>query len=369
MNDHLRKVFGPSGQVAPLRSPTECARCGQLGDGWASHVTAEVALGTRDGTSVRGGDLGGLTSGALSDAAAVDAAVDAGVQAVAARRGVTVGLPSAGGSSGGGTVDAAALGEFTEQITGRDGVLASAARLVLDQLGLTEQVSAALEAGDETELVDLVAAELGSDWPRMVAPAFDAKRAVLIDDRWATAREDLARLWIGWDSIGSINVDGFVGAGDAVVAQAHWWQNRAKVEGRSVLAAAYEQIAAAAAQDGAAREPLVPMLPSSTGASKGSIAAAVTGKLLAGGATVVVTTSRLDDERLGFYRDLYRDNARTGAALWVVPANIASYRDVDALIDWIGSAADRAGRRRESRCQTRDDTDTAVPVRRTAGGG
>ncbi|MDJ0109132.1 3-oxoacyl-ACP synthase, partial [Rhodococcus erythropolis] len=76
-----------------------------------------------------------------------------------------------------------------------------------------------------------------------------------------------------------------------------------------------------------------------TGASKGSIAAAVTGKLLAGGATVFVTTSRLDGQRLGFYRDLYRENARAGAALWVVPANMASYTDVDALIDWIGNEA------------------------------
>lgn len=337
MNDHLRKVFGPSGR-RPGAIGDRVRKVWELGDGWASHVMAEVALGTRDGVSVRGGDLGGLAAGALADAAAVDAAIDAGVAAVASRRGIAVGLPSAGGGGGGGTVDAAALGEFTEQITGRDGVLASAARLVLDQLGLTEQVSAALDVGTESELVDLVSAELGSDWPRLVAPAFDAKRAVLIDDRWATAREDLARLWIGGDSIGSINVDGFIAAGDAVVAQANWWRDRAKAEGRSVLAAAYAQIADAAGQDGASASEFSADVAVVTGASKGSIAASVTGQLLAGGATVVVTTSRLDDARLGFYRELYRDNARTGAALWVVPVNVASYRDVDALIDWVGSA-------------------------------
>lgn len=74
-----------------------------------------------------------------------------------------------------------------------------------------------------------------------------------------------------------------------------------------------------------------------TGASKGSIAASVAARLLAGGATVIATTSRLNDERLAFYRTLYRDNARYGAALWVVPANMASYSDIDALVEWIGN--------------------------------
>src|SRR5690606_37494857 len=163
----------------------------------------------------RGGDLGGLTDGALADAASVDKLIDAAVQSVASRRGVAVSMPSAGGG-GGGTVDAAALGEFAEQITGRDGVLASAARLVLEQLGHTEQVSGLADKADD-ELVDLVSAELGSDWPRLVAPAFDDRKAVLIDDRWATAREDLARLWIDPESIG---VERFTGAGRTVAAHA-----------------------------------------------------------------------------------------------------------------------------------------------------
>lgn len=340
IGDHLRKVFGPSGK-RPAAIADRVKKVWELGDGWASHVTAEVSLGTREGTSVRGGDLGGLVSGALSDAASVDAAIDAAVQAVAARRGVAVSLPSAGGG-GGATVDAAALGEFTEQITGRDGVLATAARVVLEQLGLSERVSA--PEVTEDSLVDLVSAELGSDWPRLVAPAFDARKAVLLDDRWATAREDLARLWLA-DDAGSANgpVTGFIGAGEAVAAQANWWRQRAMHEARSVLAGLYERIAEAALSTEE------PGLWSSdiaviTGASKGSIAAAATGRLLSGGATVVVTTSSLNDERLAFYRKLYRDNARHGAALWVVPANMASFQDVDALIDWIGSEqVDSAG--------------------------
>ena len=74
-----------------------------------------------------------------------------------------------------------------------------------------------------------------------------------------------------------------------------------------------------------------------TGAAPGSIAGAVVADLLRGGATVVATTSRLDQERLAFFRELYPDHASTGAALWVLPANLASFADVDALVDWISS--------------------------------
>src|SRR6202040_4476647 len=154
----------------------------------------EVALGTREGTSVRGSAMGHLHEGALADAASVDKAIDAAVTSVAARRGISVALPSTGGG-GGATVDAAALGEFTDQITGRDGVLASAARLVLGQLGLDDPVSVPPAATD-AELIDLVTTELGADWPRLVAPVFDAKKAGVFDDRWASAREDLVKLWL-----------------------------------------------------------------------------------------------------------------------------------------------------------------------------
>ena len=65
----------------------------------------------------------------------------AAVAAVGARQGVPVSLPSAAGG-GGGVVDSAALGEFAEQVTGPNGVLASAARLILGQLGLDTPVTA-----------------------------------------------------------------------------------------------------------------------------------------------------------------------------------------------------------------------------------
>ena len=246
-------------------------------------------------------------------------------------------LPSVGGASGG-VVDSAALDEFAAKITGRDGVLASAARVVLGQLGLDTPVSATAASAD-TELIELVTAELGADWPRLVAPVFDARKAVLLDDRWASAREDLVTLWLAdeadidadWDRLS----ERFEGAGHVAATQADGWRGRALAEGRLGHASLYARIASGA--ENPAPGPYADEVAVVTGASKGSIAAAVVARLLDGGATVVATTSRLDDERLEFYKSLYRDHARFGAALWVTPANMASYADIDALISWVGN--------------------------------
>ncbi|MDT5092452.1 MAG: fatty acid synthase, bacteria type [Mycobacterium sp.] len=336
ISDQLRTVLGPSGK-RPGYITERVRKAWELDDGWTKHVTVEVALGTREGSSVRGGDLGGLHDGALTDVAAVDKAIDAAVAAVGARKGIAVALPSAGGG-GGATVDAAALSEFTEQITGRAGVLANAARLVLNQLGLDDAVTTPPSATD-AELIDLVSAELGADWPRLVAPVFDGRKAVVFDDRWASAREDLVKIWLmdedevnaEWPRL----AERFEGAGHVVGTQAGWWQGKALAAGRNLHASLFGRAAAGAENPGKGRYSADVAVV--TGASKGSIAASVVAQLLDGGATVVATTSKLDDERLAFYRTLYRDTARFGATLWVVPANMASYSDIDALVDWIGT--------------------------------
>lgn len=335
INDQLRTVLGPSGK-RPAFIAERVKKTWELGDGWVKHVTVEVALGTREGSSVRGGELGGLHAGALADAASVDKVIDAAVSAVGSRHGVAVTLPAAAGG-GGGVVDSAALGEFAQQVTGPNGVLASAARLILGQLGLDTPVSAP-EATD-AELIDLVTAELGSDWPRLVAPTFDGRKAVVFDDRWASAREDLARFWLLDE--GEIDADWqrlserFEGAGHIVGTQATWWQGKALAAGRNIHASLYGRAAAGAENPGKGR--YTDEVAVVTGASKGSIAASVVAQLLDGGATVIATTSKLDDTRLAFYRDLYRDNARFEAKLWVVPANMASYSDIDALVEWVGT--------------------------------
>ncbi|MEU0496134.1 fatty acid synthase subunit beta domain-containing protein [Mycobacterium sp. NPDC006124] len=336
VNDQLRTVLGPSGK-RPAAIAERVKKDWELGDGWVKHVTMELVLGTREGTSVRGGNLGHLHEGALPDAATVDRVVDAAVSAVAARRGIAVSLPSAGGA-GGGVVDSAALTEFAEKVTGRYGVLASAARLILGQLGVDAPVNVD-ETVSDADLIDLVTAELGSDWPRLVAPTFDGRKAVLFDDRWASAREDLARLWLkGEDEIDadwSRLSERFEAAGHVVASQASWWQGKALAAGRNVHASLYGRAAAGAENPGTGR--YSDEIAVVTGASKGSIAASIVAQLLDGGASVIATTSKLDDDRLSFYKELYRDHARFGATLWVVPANMASYSDIDALVSWVGS--------------------------------
>ncbi|MEE3850788.1 fatty acid synthase subunit beta domain-containing protein [Gordonia sp. LSe1-13] len=338
VGDQIRKVLGPVGKRQSYITD-RVSNVWQLGPGWGLHTTVAVALGTRDGASVRGEDLGNLLDGPLTNADSLDALIDRAVTTVGAARGISVAKPAAEGG-GGATVDAAALGEFTEQITGRSGALASAAYTVLAKLGLADEVSTAEIVEDPNAVVaERVSAELGSDWARTVAPAFDVAKVVLVDDRWATSREDLVRLWLAdehdldtdFDSV----VGRFDGAGRTVAQHATWWQGKALANGNAVHARTFAAIAEAAEKPAAGE--YADDIAVVTGAGKGSIAASVIGGLLAGGATVIATTSRLDDAKLAFYKKLYRENARFDAALWVAPANMASYTDVDDLVEWIGA--------------------------------
>ncbi|HMT48705.1 MAG TPA: DUF1729 domain-containing protein [Dietzia sp.] len=341
VGEALRAVLGRTGKRAAYITERVTGPW-ELGTGWAQHVTAEIALGTRDGASVRGGDLATLDAVGVKDASGLDALIDAAVRSVGAANGVAVAMPSSG-AGGGGVVDSAALTELADGLTGPDGVLAEAARGLLTRLGHLEPdaVDLLAEADPDSELADLVAAELGTDWRRVVAPAFDAARAVLMDDRWASAREDLARLWTRTD-VPTDSAESFRGAGEIVAEQARWWAARATGARRDALASAYREISEVAAEEFVGE--YAGDVAVVTGAGKGSIAAAVTARLLAGGATVAATTSTLDQAKLAFFKDLYRSHARGGAALWVLPANLTSYSDVDALVEWVGSEhAESAG--------------------------
>ncbi|HJQ06545.1 MAG TPA: acyltransferase domain-containing protein, partial [Nocardioides sp.] len=293
IGDHLKKVLGPVG--ARQSTVTDrVTQTWQLGSGWGTHVLAELALSTRES--------------AISD---LDSTIDAAVQAVAARRGVAVAIPSAGGE-GGGTIDAAAAAELTGGIT--DALVASA-RTILDRLGSAPAAATAASADEEARaVVARVEAELGSDWMRLTQPAFDERRAVLFDDRWASARTDVVRAALGAD----VETD-LTGAGEAVAQMASW-------HGLTSLA---EQALDTAPGTWAGEVAVV------TGAGPDSIAEAIVAELLAGGATVVATTSSTSPARIQRFRELYARTARVGATLWVVPANLASYADVDSLVDWV----------------------------------
>ncbi|WP_126381503.1 type I polyketide synthase [Actinomyces howellii] len=346
----LGRILGPSG-VRATRVAERVNGTWALGDGWVSHVTAALFLGTREGASMRGEDLASLgTSAPLANAAAVDALIDKAVQEVASAHSVTVSKPSAGGA-GGAVVDSAALDAFAQTVTGQDGVLATTARTILEALGLSERLTVPADADDEAAAaraaVEAVNAELGSGWVSSVTPSFSPERAVLIDDRWATAREDLARLGNGetdLEEAGSLLApERFTGLGAAVADQASWWARQLGASQapdapeRAAVAAAIAQAAAQAPVAGAGCVRWADQVAVVTGVAPGSIAAAVVGDLLAGGATVVATSSRLSHERLAFATRLYREHASAGARLWIVPANLASYRDVDALAEWIGT--------------------------------
>lgn len=325
----LRKLFGAIGQ-APTYVAQRVTGTWQLGQGWADRVAAEILLSSREGDSVRGGSLAALplTVANVKDA---DALIDAAVQSVAARAGVNVVLPG-GGGEGGGVVDSAALNELTEKILGEDGLLASQARALLAELGVDLRSKAATEDGSLRALADAVEAELGEKWVESVAPAFAPERAVLLDDRWATAREDLARVFSGQLCAEDVLVETLRGAGQSLADLATWYAGRTQDDAAAAFFAAVAEAALTPAGGHYADD-----IALVTGAAPKSIAAAVVARLLEGGATVIMTSSRVDDRRLAFAKDLYRHHGAIGSSLWLVPANMASLRDVDALISWIAA--------------------------------
>lgn len=72
-----------------------------------------------------------------------------------------------------------------------------------------------------------------------------------------------------------------------------------------------------------------------TGVAPNSIAAQVVNGLLAGGATVVATSHSFKPSVKAWAKQTYREHAAGDAKLWLVPANLSSYRDVDALVTWV----------------------------------
>ena len=319
LTSSLRQLFGAAG-IKPAQVGERVTNTWGLPASWVAHVEAEILLGTREGESVRGGNLGELPQKAANKAEA-EALIDAAIQAVAAKHGQSVSRGSSGGA-GGAVVDSAALDEFAEKIIGYEGILAQNARNILASLGhLPDPETPEVEDQDVYAALD---AELGSGWLQSVEPVFDERRAVLFDDRWASAREELARIALGESEF---HAGRFLGVGETVANQATWWADR-----QPERAAELKAIAAEARQDAA--EPYAGDVAIVTGAAPDSIATAIVEKLLAGGATVIMTASRVDQRRKEFARKLYAQSASVGAKLWLVPANLTSFRDTDALIEW-----------------------------------
>jgi len=72
-----------------------------------------------------------------------------------------------------------------------------------------------------------------------------------------------------------------------------------------------------------------------TGCGKGSIGLEIVKGLLAGGARVIVTTSRFTKETTDMYRNVYQEWGGKDSELIVFPFNQASVKDVKDLINYI----------------------------------
>ncbi|KAB8294590.1 fatty-acid synthase [Bifidobacterium avesanii] len=338
IRDRMRALFGAAG-VKPAHVRERVTGTWQLGEGWVAAVTAALLLDTREGASSRGGDLAKLPTGAVANAAAADQLIDDAVALVGQTKGVAVSKPSSGAGAGGAVVDSAALDAFAEKVTGKDGVLAATARFVLKELGVA---APAPEPGEDENaaVVAAVDAELGSDWPKQVEPRFDANKAILFDDRWASAREDLARAFYDRDAD---ELDGsFLGLGKAVADEAAWFASRlgdADGSDAAALKVAFARVAAEALEpvsDSADASRFAGDVAVVTGVAPNSIAGEVVTGLLAGGATVIATSHSFRLSVKAWAKKVYREHAAGDARLWLVPANLSSYRDVDALVKWVG---------------------------------
>ena len=316
----LRQLLGGVG-LKPAFVGDHLGSAWGLPASWTPHVEAEILLGSRAEDSVRGGSLATLPTAATK--AEVSAMVDQAVQNVAARHGVAVSQASQANASGGGVVDSAALDAYKEEVTD---TLVATARTLLNNLGVEEETAEVL--APDTTIVETIEAELGSGWVKQVTPVFDERKAVLFDDRWAQAREDLVRVALGQSDLEPAR---FAGTGDTIAQQAQWYAENTGAQRADLL----RDIAAVAQSQ--ADEPYARDIALVTGAAPGSIATALVEKLLAGGATVIMTASNVSQSRKEFARTLYAEHASVGASLWLVPANLSSYRDIDALIAWIGA--------------------------------
>lgn len=368
-----------------------------LGAGWAEAVILHLALESREGASARGGDLGALRAAPDSREAA-RALVDAAAEAVGRQRGVA--LARADLATGAAAVDPAAVAALEQRLLGPDGALGRAARALAEGTGQVIQAPGLRPPAAEDAAAARLATlerELGAPWLELIQPLFDARRHVVFESSWANARRDLAALVFRAANGERAGLEAELSrlarhAEDPVLlATARWYASAARARGDQGLAEALDAFGPARpalaltpsrprlelGRDGAllyrelpdegglagfveralprlgldragdrfaealralTREPLqaggrVALI---TGASPGSIALELARQLLWGGATVVLTSSSLDDRRVRFYRRLFQRDAGPGAALHLLPCNQGSLDDVGRLLAWLG---------------------------------
>ncbi|MGE3620779.1 MAG: beta-ketoacyl synthase N-terminal-like domain-containing protein [Acidimicrobiia bacterium] len=353
-----------------------------FGPGLTDGALAWLALATRPGPSARGGELAEVPE--ATNPAEARTLLDRAAQAAAARVGV-VAVPRQAATSAGAEAPVVSS-RVTEALRRAVRALAEG----LDEPAPLDPAGSGPDAPDDR--LALLDAELGTDRAGQVAPAFDPRRAVRFCSGWATARWDLVEVAhavldgrADLDRLRAVADRAAAFAEDEVVAAtARWLADLATGRGHdgaaTILATAArprrvalavpatrpvttlgpagdvvvaevpdpgrgEDLAARAGQAGLAlaagpdapdrRDEVVLV----TGAGPGSIAAEAVRHLLRAGATVVVATSSLTRARRRAWREVYAEVAGAGAELHLVPANLAAFADVDALVAWLADPA------------------------------
>ncbi|WP_354699367.1 hypothetical protein DSM112329_05081 [Paraconexibacter sp. AEG42_29] len=375
----LSRALGRSGLGRPQAAQHLSVRWG-LGPGLTEQALAVAALESREGASARGGPLGRLADDLPASPADARTYLDGAVALLADDLGIVLRPFAAAAPSASAAVDPAALTRVEQAVRAAAHDLVAALDGDADD-GAPPTAPADDAAADRARLA-VLDAELGTGRADEVAPAFDARRHVRFDDAGATARWDLVRAYhAALDD--RLDRDGLThavaqlalhGADPVLTGSALHLAERAAQLGRPDVAVALRAAAvpratplppAGLGADGspdaarpadlldrlvaAGHEHLAAALASAletapdlrderalvTGASPGSIGAALVRHLLRSGATVVVTTSTDTAARRRWYRDLYRAAAAPGAVLHVLPANLGSFADVDALAAWL----------------------------------
>lgn len=328
-----------------------------LGQGWTDRVVMHLGLDTRAGTSKRGGALATLTGEG-------SALIDAAVLAAGSACGIDLTPASSSTST---AVDAAAVSALGDKF---EDILTEAAMSILSGLGRSQD-RAAVVPDSQTDRLHTLDTEHGPGHALAVAGVFTAGRCMELASGSAWARADIDHLVQG-AAAGRADealVDQIAVHRDSdprILATLRWYQQRAALFGdrasavRTVVSEALTRQPRGVTVDlGAAHRVVDPDVLAAvdrlaaapgqfadevavvTGASPGSIAASTVAHLLRGGATVVAVTSSVAPERLAFYRDLERRYAAPGAVLHVARANLASFSDIDDLLEWLTTPTQR----------------------------
>ncbi len=320
-----------------------------LGEGWVRQTQLAIGLGTRQGASKRGGALSTLEDRG-------EALIDAAVQQVATTHNVTVSPVSQAQVT---TIDSAAVAALEQRF---EEVLTTAAIGILTGLRPAQEPDSDPHQTEQLDRLADLDAEHGASRAAAVRGVFDPRRHWHLASAGAWARasvdhlvHDTARGLTRPDLLDQIAAHR--DSDPRIAATLAWYASSADQFGdaaaavRDVVTEAQQRPAAGVETD-LPSDAVPPQLTAAcrrlvaggaftgqialvTGASPGSIAEQTVAHLLRGGATVILATSTDNAERIEFYRELERAHSSPGASLHVVRANLASFTDIDRLLEWL----------------------------------